>query len=207
MNKKYILLAALMIVLGIIMAFLPTKKYAVQISPENLLLELTDDTRFVSTDQVALHLIEADPQVQLIDVRSPEEYEKFSLPGAINIPMDSLLNPNFEAYVDQIGMKNIIYSNGTLYSSQAWMLYRRKAYSNIYVMKGGLNRWVETILRPKVPDPTAPQEEFDLYDTRVAASQYFGGGSALPESPSSKKSPLPVGKRKSKKGPQQGGCS
>lgn len=207
MNKKYVFLSALLIVLGIIMAFLPAKKYAVQVSPKNMLLELTDDTRFISTDQVAHYLIEADPQVQLIDVRSPEEFEKFSLPGAINIPMDSLFNPNFEAYVDQVGMKTILYSNGTVYASQAWMLYRRKAYNNIYMLKGGLNAWVETILRPQEPAATAPKEEFDLYDTRVAASQYFGGGSALPESSSANNGNLPAVKRKSKKGPQQGGCS
>lgn len=205
MNKKYVFISVLLVGLGIIMAFLPAKKYAVQISPENLLLELTDDTRFVSTDEVALYLIEADPQVQLIDVRSPEEFETFSLPGAVNVPMDSLFNPNFEPYVDQVGMKTILYSNGSVYASQAWMLYRRKAYPNIYIMKGGLNEWVETILRPKEPAATSPKEAFDLYDTRVAASQFFGGGSALPESSAAKSGNMPVVKRTKKKA-AKGGC-
>ncbi|MCF8374534.1 MAG: rhodanese-like domain-containing protein [Bacteroidales bacterium] len=204
MNKKYLFLSGLLIVLGIIMAFLPAKKYGVQISPENLLLELTDDTRFVSTDEVALYLIEADPQVQLIDVRTPEEFELFSLPGAVNVPMDSLLNPNFEPYVDQVGMKTVLYSNGSVYASQAWMLYRRKAYSNIYIMKGGLNEWVETILKPIAPAATSPKEAFDLYDTRVAASQFFGGGSVV-VAPNSSSGSKPAVQRKKKKA-AKGGC-
>ncbi|SEH05432.1 rhodanese-like domain-containing protein [Candidatus Venteria ishoeyi] len=204
MNKKYVFLSAILVGLGIIMAFLPAKKYDVQISPKNLLLELTDETRFVTTDEVAHFLIETDPQVQLIDVRTPEEYEKFSLPGAINIPRDSLFNPNYEGYVDQEGIKSILYSNGTIYASQAWMLYRRKAYSNIYIMEGGLNKWVETILRPIEPSATSPKEAFELYHTRMAASQYFGGGSADVVS-SASSGTKPTVKRKAKKA-AKGGC-
>ncbi len=186
------------------MVFLPEKEYATEIGPGQLLLELNDDTRFVSTDQVAHYLVEADPQVQLVDVRPAEEFEKFSLPGAINIPLDSLLKPNFEIYLDQIGISSIFYSNGTVYASQAWMLYRRKAFSNIYILKGGLNRWVETILRPQKPLSTASQDAFDLYETRLAASRFFGGGSVV-EPQSSVKGVKPVIRRKKKK-QAEGGC-
>ncbi|MEA3445740.1 MAG: rhodanese-like domain-containing protein [Bacteroidota bacterium] len=206
MNKKYFFLSALLIGLGIIMAFLPEKKYSTEIGPDKLLLEINDETRFVSTDQVAHYLVEADPQIQLIDVRTAAEYKKFTLPGAINIPLDSLLNPNFEMYLDQVGVTSVFFSNGTVYASQAWMLYRRKAYTNIYIMKGGLNHWVETILRAKEPEATAAKEEFDLYELRVAASQFFGGGSAAVGSSSLKKN-KPVFRRKKGKKAQKGGCS
>lgn len=205
MNRKYLFLSILLVGLGVIMAFLPQKKYMIEISPNNLLLELGDDTRYVSTDEVAHFLIEADPQVQLIDVRSVEEYSKYSLPGAINIPLDSILNPNIEGYFYQEGMKTVFFSNGTVYASQAWMLYKRKAVKNIYIMKGGLNEWVETILRPKMPDATASQDAFNLYETREAASQFFGGGSTDVAPASASKAPRPVARRKAKKA-AKGGC-
>ncbi len=206
MNKNYIFLSALLIGLGVVMALLPEKKQKTEVSPKTILLELNDETRFVSTDQVAHSLIEADPQIQLIDVRTIKQYNKFSLPGAINIPIDSLLNPNFEIYLDQIGIKSILFSNGTVYANQAWMIYRRKAYENIYIMKGGLNRWVETIMQPEEPILSAPGYDFDLYQSRVAASQYFGGGSANIDS-STKKKKKTVIRRKNKKKAAKGGCS
>ena len=204
MNIRYLFLSALLVTLGVIMVFLPEKKYSEEVKPESLLLELTDDTRYVSTDQVAHHLIEGDPQVQLIDVRTADEYAKFSLPGAINIPLDSILTETAEAYLSQEGMQTIFYSNGTVYASQAWMLYRRKAFEGIYIMKGGLNQWVETILKPTAPRATAPAEAFNLYETRLAASRFFGGGSAV-TSPSGSKAPRPKVKRKAKKA-AKGGC-
>ena len=42
-------------------------------------------------------------------------------------------------------------------------------------MKGGLNEWVETIIRPVAPAETAPETAFEQYNFRKAASMYFTG--------------------------------
>jgi len=41
-------------------------------------------------------------------------------------------------------------------------------------MEGGLNKWVETIMRPVKPGNEASDEEFAQYAFRKAASMYFG---------------------------------
>ena len=205
MNKRYLFLSVLLVSLGIIMAFLPEKRYTPQIEPEQLLSEINSSTRFISCDDIANKLIEGDPLLLLIDVRTPEEYAQFSLPGSLNIPLDSLLVPELDVYIDQPLIKKVLYSNGSIYANQAWVIYRRKAYKNLYVMEGGLNSWVETILQPVEPKQTASKHEFEQYKFRVAASQYFGGGNQ--DVVSSSESKKPAVKSKRKKAAAEGGCS
>ena len=205
MNIKYIISAGLLIVLGVILAFLPEKTHNTELGPNELLSELNDNTRFISTDDVASLIIDQTPQVQLIDVRSATEYKKFSLPYSVNIPLDSLLLPDWEVYLDQLGMTTIFYSSGTIYASQAWMLARRKGYTNLFILKGGLNRWIETIMQPKEPLETTSSLEFDLYQFRKAAGQYFGGGTKVSSSSSKSSKKKGIKRRKKKKG-AEGGC-
>ncbi|MBN2758438.1 MAG: rhodanese-like domain-containing protein [Bacteroidales bacterium] len=213
-KKRYYFISALVIILGIILLFLPFNKNRNQLSAEKLLLSITNNDRFFSTDEVAKFIISGDPSYQLIDVRSEEEYAKFSLPGAINIPLSKILNKDksgyyeWEGYLNQKVKTNIFYSNGSIYANQAWMLTKRLNYPNNYVMKGGLNEWVETILKPKQPEASASQSALNQYDFRIAASTYFGGGSNISADSSDKsntKNNTTSAKKKKKKS-ADGGC-
>lgn len=148
-----------------------------ELSPVTLLTDLSDQHRFASTDQVAEWIINQDPSVLLVDVRSPAEFEAYSLPGAINIPMSDLLSPEEQARLDCENHFLVFYSNGTVLAEKAWMINRRLGCKQSFILKGGLNEWTATILQPREPAPTAPSEEWDLYQFRKAASHYFAGGS------------------------------
>ena len=210
-KKRYYFISGLVIILGIILLFLPFKKNINQISPENLLLSITNNDRFYSTDEVAKLIISGDPSIQLIDVRTPDEFAKFSLPGAINIPLANMLDKDeagdmeWEGYLNQDIKTNIFYSNGSVYANQSWMLTKRLNFPNNYVMKGGLNRWVETIMRPKRPMTSAEDDQWTRHEFRKGASIYFGGGSVL-SSDDSKGSKKKAPVRKKKKKMQDGGC-
>jgi sulfur-carrier protein adenylyltransferase/sulfurtransferase len=194
--------------MGAILLFLPPRKNMAELSPEKLLLEVIDNARFYSTDEVAKMLVSKDPSVQLIDVRDPEEFAKFNLPGSVNIPLKNILNKEHTDVLNQEIKKNIFYSNGTIYANQAWLLTRRLGYKNSYILNGGLNRWVETIMRPEKTKMTASKEEYALYDFRKAASSYFGGGSNASSASTGSKSDdsktAPV--KKAKKAGSSGGC-
>ena len=204
MNIRYLLLSIVALSLGIVLIFLPEKKYTRELTPEKLMLAINDNSRFMSTDYVAHMIIESNPSLVLIDVRDSTSFSQFSLPGATNIPLDSLLNSEWEGFLDQDYVKKVFYSNGSVYAAQAWTVTRRLGYENVYVLKGGINSWVETILRPLEPASTASSEEFDLYHTRIATSQFFGGGNAAVVSTDSKPAKKII--KKKSKSALQGGC-
>ena len=207
MNARLILAAAV-IPLGLIIAAVPentTRPY--KLTAEELLNEVSEGQQFMSPDEVAHMIISKDPSLQLIDVRSAAEYEKFSLPGAINIPLENLLSDDYTDILNQDIKLNVFYSNSSNHANQAWMITRQLGYHNNYVLQGGLNYWAETIMNPEKPAEGSPNEEFAKYDFRKGASEALGGGTAVSASstinaPAAKP---PIVKSKKKKG-VQGGC-
>ena len=173
-------LALFIIPLGLVIAAVPqntTKPY--KLTADQLLGEANTRTQYVTPDAVADMIVNKDPSLQLIDVRSQEEFEKFSLPGAINIPLTDLLSEKYTDILNQDVKMNVFYSNGTVTANEAWMLTRQLGYGNIYVLEGGLNYWFDAILNPQEPASTSPDEEFAKYDFRKSAGSALGGGGAI----------------------------
>lgn len=148
-----------------------------RVSPQILLTEISEQRRFASADQLADWLIQKDPSLLLVDVRSPEEFSAYTLPGAINVPLANLLSPEEQARLDCEKHRIIFFANGSVLAEKAWVINRRLGCASAQVLRGGLNEWTATILAPKEPPVTASMEEFDLYQFRKAASLYFSGGS------------------------------
>ena len=203
MRNQYFFLAAILLLFTIGVVLLPDRKSRGELDPEALLERAVDDYWFVSTDEVAEQIILGDPTIRLIDVRTPEQYKTYSIPGAINIPLAEILQPEWQDLLEMEGMNFIFYSNGDLLASQAWMICSRTGIENIAIMKGGMNRWVETILQPKAPPATSPSEAFALYQFRKGASIYFGGGIDITTEITGE--PLPM-VRKKKRTVLEGGC-
>jgi len=207
--KPRLVLAAFIIPLGLIIAAVPqntTRPY--KLSATELMDEVNTRTQFVTPETVADMIVKKDPTLLLIDVRSQDEFEKFSLPGAINIPLTDLLNDQYTELFDQDVKMNVFYSNSTLMANEAWMLTRQLGYENNYVLEGGLNYWFEAILNPQQPASTSADEEFARYDFRMSAGQALGGGGAAVQSTEGSAAPAakPAIQAKPKKKKAAGGC-
>jgi len=192
-------------------AMLPEPYNSKETKPENLLLEIIDNSRYISTDEIAQNLIDND-YILLVDVRTPEEFAAYRLPGSMNIPLSDLLAENedgglkWASVFNQTARKVVFYSNGSIYSGQAWLLARRINVKNIYVMQGGLNLWFETIINPTAPDQSASDADFARYNTRRAASMHFTGGGTPAEAGKSENAAPPVILNNTKPKQEEGGC-
>jgi sulfur-carrier protein adenylyltransferase/sulfurtransferase len=207
MMKSRQILALILIPMGLIMAAIPQNTtHPYKLSPEKLLEHVNSGMQYFSHDEVADMIINEDPSLLLIDVRGADEFEKFHLPGSINIPLSSLLDEQWKEYLNQDVRLNVFYSNGTVNANQAWMLTRQLGYRNNYVLQGGLNYWVETIMNPTAPGSTSPNEELARYDFRKGAGMALGGGAAVVNSQSQPASELPKVAPRPQKKRVQGGC-
>jgi rhodanese-related sulfurtransferase len=205
--KARLILASTLIPLGLIIAAVPentTKPY--KLTAEQLLEEVKSGTQFIQPDEVADMLVSKDPTLQLIDVRNADEFEKFSLPGAINIPLTDILSPEWEELINQDVKYNVFYSNGTNDANEAWMITRQLGYQNNYVLQGGVNYWAETIMNPEAPPTTSPNEEFAKYDLRKGAGMALGGAAVTTQPAAATGGPKPPVQKKAKKKGVQGGC-
>lgn len=204
MNLR-IIISVLFVCMGLLAATLPeTRTSSQELDAQQLLNEIQVKSHIISIDEMANALINNDPEYQLIDVRSEEEYKTFNIPGAINIPFEKLFDEEFLPYIDQVARKNVFYSNGTTLSSEAWMLTKQKGFQNNYILIGGLNNWHATILSPTLPSSTEGEEAFAAYQARLGAKQFFTGEGAASGAVSAKpKKPVPRRKKKM----VAGGCS
>ena len=183
MKPVSILLMILIPMVLIIAAVPQNKTKQFRLTAEELLSEVNTRTQYLDAETVADMVITKDPSFRLIDVRSQDEFEKFSLPAAINIPLSDLLSEQYTDILNQDIKMNIFYSNGTLAANEAWMVTRQLGYNNNFVLEGGLNYWFDAILNPQMPASTSPDEEFAKYDFRKSAAQALGGGGVVQISP------------------------
>ena len=201
-------LAIFIIPMGLIIAAVPqntTKPY--KLTAEELLSEANTRTQYITPDVVADMIIKKDPSLRLIDVRSQDEFEKYSLPGAINIPAADLLSDQYSDILNQDVRMNIFYSNGTVAANEVWMITRQLGYTNNFVLEGGLNFWFDNILNPQKPASTSSDEEFAKYDFRKSAGMALGGGGAVQVTDNQTSvSAKPVVKAAGKKKKAAGGC-
>lgn len=204
MNKTYVFLAVILILLGVGLVAFQAKQKSDERTPETILTDLNENTRYITTDELAKRLIEGDPSIQLVDVRDSYDFMDFSLPGAESIPVSDVCSKVASDLFNTPGKDFIFYSNGDVEANKAWMVATREGYNRLYVLEGGLNQWIGTIIKPTPPAETESQDAFDLYSFRLGASQFFTGGNA---NVATEVQAEPVQfERKKKKGAVEGGC-
>ncbi len=206
--KPLRLLSLIFIPMGLVIAAVPQNKTRpFQLTATQLLNETNSGSQYVEPEVIADMIVQKDPTLNLIDVRPQEDFEKFSLPGSVNIPATDVLSEEYSEIFDQDVRMNVFYSNGSVDATEVWMVLRQLGYENIYVLQGGLNYWFDVILNPAKPASTSSNEEFAKYDFRKSAGMALGGGSVvksneiqgpLPTKPSVKVAP--------KKKKAAGGC-
>jgi len=189
MKKRYIFLAFVPILLSLLLAILPDKSNSIDnnrikkhlksgkytgVTPNDLLLESVNTNRFMQPDELAHVIIGKDPSYLLVDLRDSLQFDKFTLPEAINIPYKNVLKEENEAYFDSDAYKVVLFSNGTIVSDQTWMLLRRAGKKNIKVLNGGLNEFYQLYLNPPKPLESEPQEAFENYSFRKAVGTFLG---------------------------------
>ena len=109
------------------------------------------------------------------------------MPNSVNIPIDSLLSGSNPDYFGIPGTKVVFISNDDIKADQAWVLTKRLGFNSTYVMTGGLNQWIETIIQPQEPGEEEPVVAHEIYEFRKGAQQYFTGAKTEIEAPTKTK--------------------
>jgi rhodanese-related sulfurtransferase len=209
-KRSYQFLALILIILAGGLIVLPKQQKHEGIAPDLFVKNMLSTERYINTDVLADRMVNQDPVLLLIDTRTTEAFEKYSLPNAVNIPLSQIFNEELNPYLDQDVYDVVLFSNDNFTADEAWLIGNRMGYQRLYVLDGGLNAWFETIIEPELPKETMSREAFELYAFRKAAGKYFGVANDTVEIETEvKKIPAPkkvVTKPKKKKKMPEGGC-
>lgn len=195
----------MLLMLGALLAISPAglRKASVS-SPGEIAATIISESDHITAEDLAARIINKDPDLLIVDLRPAEEYQQYHIPGALNIPLSRLFEPEFLAQLEE-DKTIVLYSNGGAHSAQAWVLLKQ-AGIDTYTLLGGLNYWAEAILNPDQPGDLAEDSEVLQYQFRKSASGYFNRGEVdiqpqtrQPAQPS-KPNLAPVQKKKKKAG-------
>jgi len=180
-------LSAILIGLGIILAAIPlSSNRSFSEKPEKLLTGVIGNERFMSVDQVAKMISTDDSTLFLIDLRPAKEFAVLSIPGSVNIPYGEFLDRDPGLILSDKKMKYIFYSNGDVNSTYAVTISRGMNYNNTYSMKGGLNKWFETVMNSNFTGERISARENALFESRTRARRLFAEINSMPDSLKSK---------------------
>jgi len=175
-------ISILLLLLGLILAFLPLSgRYSLRGSPEQLLGEALDPGIFLTPDQVARAVVTDDSTIQVIDLRQPEDFEKASIPGSINIPYAEFLKADLESYLNR-GVRNVFYASDDLEANYALVLAKGLGYTESYVMQGGLDAWNRDIMNSSFNGERISARENALFEIRSRAKKMFTEINSMPDS-------------------------
>lgn len=167
LNQK-LALGALLLGLGALGAR-PERGARVTLDTRELATLVGQEGDHVTVGELAGWIVAGRPDYRLIDLRSQKEYGAYHIPSAENLTLAALPDSSLLA-----NEKLVLYSEGGIHASQAWMLLRAKGFRNVYTLKGGLEQWKAEVIFPALAANVTPAERA-RFEGAVARARFFGG--------------------------------
>jgi len=149
-------------------------------NPKKILAQTLSEESFLTPDQLARLIVAEDSTLQLIDLRTAEDFKRQSIPGAINIPYSNFIEADLESYLDET-LRSVFYAEDDFKSNYALVLATGFGFENCAVLKGGLKSWNDT-LNTEFSGDLITARENALFETRYKARRMFTEFNNMPES-------------------------
>ena len=175
--RSYKLESLFLIILSVVIFFIPEQKANsfFEIKEQRILSEITQGNHYMNPDQVAFNILNPEKNnLHYIVVRPDEEFAEFHLPTSIHMPVSQILEKESKKLLSNPKKRNVFISNGGADAAKAWMICKREGIQNIFVMKGGLNGFMDYIFNPIEPkEGEFRQDVLSDYRFRNRAAKSF----------------------------------
>lgn len=207
LNKK---LALIGITLGVIALFAgdPYGGTTIKVNEKDIALSTVGNSDKVSVTELADWIIKGKSDFELVDLRSEEIFNEYTIPGSQCIPLPQISSSELLR-----NQKIVLFSDDDVAASQAWFILKSKNYKGVYILDGGLEAWKEKILFPKAP-VNGSKDGLTNFEKMKEVAKYFGGQAQTDSSVSDSKPEIklptptvsntkttaPTGKKKKREG-------
>ena len=164
-------LAAAAFALGFIALFAgtPYRGADAVLNAKELSITMATDADQVGVGTLADWIIQGKANFRVVDLRPEGAYAEYHLPPAENIPVAGLADAPLLH-----NEKIILYADEGTRAAQAWMLLKAKGYKGVYILRGGLQAWKDSVLFPRIPANPTPAQVVEFARAREV-SKFFGG--------------------------------
>ena len=133
----------------------------------------------ISAIDLARMIRDRTPGVRVIDLRSPEEFAAYRIPGAERMSLTEVADVRLDG--DQTA---VLYAGDGTDAAQGWALLRARGHDRVFVLRGGLVAWVDEVMDARLP-ADASESERAAFREIAEVSRYFGGQPTISDRPRS----------------------
>jgi len=112
---------------------------------ETILASVSDGSDLVYPQDLARAMIAGQKKIAVVDLRSPQEFDRWKIRGSVNSSLDSLKHM-LERYRKHDLV--VLCSSDSISAGQAWVLARATGYDNVVILAGGVRGFAEQVLKP-----------------------------------------------------------
>ena len=197
-RKNYTIAGAVAFVLIALVAFSPSKEAIIESRISSTKRHQEYPFKEVTSDQLAFEIAHNFHQINVIDVRSPEAFENYHLPLAINIPLEEIDDRKWEKIFKQKIKTNYFYADHDSIAKKAYLLSNYAGKSTNYLLKDSSSDFRNLYSNVTPPIANASKEAVNTYHYRQKLATDL---EKLVEAMSNLNKPVPV-----KTAPAKGGC-
>jgi rhodanese-related sulfurtransferase len=100
----------------------------------------------------------------MVDVRSEADYNLFHLLDAVHVPLEDIPR-EIDGWIAQPpNTVLVVMSNDEIAAAEAWKMMTAESVPNVYILSGGINRWLNTF-------STAFEEQYCAEETTAPAGE------------------------------------
>jgi len=196
---------AFLLIFGLI--YIKQPEYVYSLNTDEILVEALKQEAVLGPVLLTDIILNKDSAYQFVDLRTPHEFLKGHVPGAINIPVHALLDKENQKSLNQDEKILILYHENHPMACGPWMVLRQLGYKNIYLMNGGYTYYKNSFVNNFAPLSGDFSDERAKYDYSSVMQAAGSGKSASQTVVSGADAPVKktTGGKKEKSG-TSGGC-
>ncbi len=168
-SSKHIMAGIAVLTLGIIFILLPDRKTHLINKVSDASYNQTHTAKAMDADELAYHILDNEPNIQIIDIRPVQEFSKIALPGSNNIALRDFFGKDWITSFSKRHVKKVIIADNETDEHTGYFLLQELGYENIAVLKGGFDLFDKTILHPTPFMPTGTRWDADVLQFREQA--------------------------------------
>ena len=132
--------------LGGVLIFLPDYKTSLTRKTTNPAFIMANPVVEMTADELAFRLVDLEPQIKILDLRSADAYTKLPLPGSVNLAQNDLFGREWSSLLSQRRVKKVLVAEDEASERTAYLLACQLGYENFVILKGGFLDFDRTIL-------------------------------------------------------------
>ncbi|MDD5361331.1 MAG: YeeE/YedE thiosulfate transporter family protein [Ignavibacteria bacterium] len=169
-NKKYLVLAGIVVIIGVTAFALPEKQASLMNEVNDASIVSKAEYKLITSDELAYRLMDDDNDILIFDLRNKESFKELALPKSSNVALEFIFGKDAHKKLSLKNTKKVYISDSENDEKRAAYISSKLGYDDIYILKGGLDEFKSTILNFKMPGGEISRNDADTYRFRTKAS-------------------------------------